>query len=128
MAKDIKEVIKDFVSFDIENNYYQTEEKDDMVRNFKKIVYEDEKTVREFLKEFFMKTKELATECDLIANEDETEEKADDATETGETEDTDETEETPEEPEASEESPEPEAKNESIKHYYIKRASDYLYE
>jgi hypothetical protein len=51
--EEIKEVIKNFVDFDIENNYYQKEQKEEMLRNFKKIVYEDDVTIRQFLKAFF---------------------------------------------------------------------------
>jgi hypothetical protein len=126
MAKDIKKVIKDFVTFDIENNYYQNEDKDEMVRNFKKIVYEDDQTIRQFLQEFFTNTKELAQQYDLVDKEGEAEEtKPEDETET-----TEEPEETPEEvPEEPEEVvPEEETKKESVETLYIRKASQYLYE
>jgi len=126
MAKDIKKVIKDFVTFDIENNYYQNEDKDEMVRNFKKIVYEDDQTIRQFLQEFFTNTKELAQQYDLVDKEGEAEEtKPEDETET-----TEEPEETPEEvPEEPEEVvPEEEIKKESVEKLYIRKASQYLYE
>jgi hypothetical protein len=72
--ENIKDTIKEFVNFDIENDYYQKEQKEELVRQFKKIVYEDDKTVRQFLKSFFKSTKELAMEYSLISNEDEVEE------------------------------------------------------
>ena len=131
MAKDIKKVIKDFVTFDIENNYYQNEDKDEMVRNFKKIVYEDDQTIRQFLQEFFTNTKELAQQYDLIDKEGEAEEtKPEDETTEDETETTEEPEETPEEvPEEPEEVvPEEEIKKESVEKLYIRKASQYLYE
>jgi hypothetical protein len=72
--QEIKDVIRDFISFDIENNYYQKEDKEELVRNFKKIVYEDDTTVRQFLKAFFESTKKLANEYSLVAGEGEVEE------------------------------------------------------
>jgi hypothetical protein len=74
MAEDINRIITDFVTFDIENDYYQKEEKDDLVRDFKKIVYHDDPTVRQWLKAVFDQAEKLADEYDLIAKEGEAEE------------------------------------------------------
>jgi outer membrane biosynthesis protein TonB len=138
MGKDIKQLVKDFVNFDIEGNYYQIEDKDEMVRTFKKIVYEDDKIVRQFLHELFAKAKEVAGTFDLIAKEGEAEEvptEEPEATEdTPETETPDETEDVPEEkPEEEKEDeedkePEEKTKNESVKHRYMRAAANYLYE
>jgi hypothetical protein len=76
---EIKEVIRDFVSFDIEKNFYQKEDKEELVRKFKQIIFEDDVTVRKFLKSFFDSTKKLADQYSLIAKEGETtEEELDD--------------------------------------------------
>jgi len=71
---EIKEIIKDFVNFDIEKNYYQKEDKEELVRRFKKIVYEDETTIRKFLKALFEASKKLASEYSLITADKEIEE------------------------------------------------------
>lgn len=73
-SQDIKDTIRDFVNFDIEKNYYQKEDKEELVRQFKKILYEDDITVRKFLKSFFEETKKLAEEYSLIAKEENIEE------------------------------------------------------
>ena len=68
-SKEIKDIIRDFVNFDVEKNYYQKEDKEELVRDFKKILYEDDVTVRKFLKSFFILTKKLANEYSLVAKE-----------------------------------------------------------
>lgn len=72
--QEINEIIKNFVNFDIENNYYQKEDKEELVRQFKKIIYEDETNIRQFLKAFFEAAKKLASEYSLVASDSETEE------------------------------------------------------
>jgi hypothetical protein len=71
---EINDTIKDFVNFDIEKNYYQKEDKEELVRQFKQIVYEDETSVRQFLKSMFQSAKKLAAEYSLIVSDGETEE------------------------------------------------------
>ena len=66
---DIKDVIRDFVNFDVENNYYQEDQKDELVRMFKEILFEDETTVRQFLKSFMENAKSLASQYSLVAGE-----------------------------------------------------------
>lgn len=72
--KEINDIIRYFVNFDIEKNYYQKEDKEELVRQFKKIVYEDETNVRQFLKAFFESAKKLASEYSLVTSDSETEE------------------------------------------------------
>lgn len=72
--QEINDIIRDFVNFDIEKNYYQKEDKEELVRQFKKIVYEDEISVRKFLKAMFEASKKLASEYSLIASDSEVEE------------------------------------------------------
>jgi hypothetical protein len=67
--KEIKDTIRDFVNFDINGNYYNKDAKEDIVRYFKKIIFEDEATVRKFLESFFDQTKKLADEFGLIAKD-----------------------------------------------------------
>jgi len=109
----IKEVIRDFVGFDIENDYYQKEKKEELVRQFKQIVYEDDATVRQFLKSFFNSTKSLAEQYSLIEGEGEAIEEPNEMS----------VEEPPEEPEEAEETAE-----ESVKNFYRSTASNLLYE
>jgi len=143
----IKKIIRDFVSFDIQNNYYQKEMKEDLVRMFKKILFEDDTTIRKFLQEFFKNTKELADEFSLISSDEEalTDEDLEDEPEEEKTDETETEEETPDEEEqssAEEETPEeevpaedePVVAPESIQHdlskklfeRYTEIASDYL--
>ena len=49
-SEEIKKVIRDFVKFNIENDYYQKEDKEDLVVSFKKILFEDDVVVRKFIK------------------------------------------------------------------------------
>jgi len=74
MAEDINRIITDFVNYDIENDYYQEDDKDELVRDFKKILYHDDPTVRQWLKAVFNSSQMLADEYDLIAKEGEAEE------------------------------------------------------
>jgi len=118
----IKDVIRDFVNFDVENDYYQDENKEELVRQFKQIMYEDDVTVRQFLKSFFQSTKDLAKEYSLVAGEGEVTEIP-----------VEEPEDSVEEPEDAGEEPEdageePEVTPESIKDFYRKAASNILYE
>jgi hypothetical protein len=65
----IKNVIRDFFNFDIENDYYKEEDKDNLVKMFKEMLEEDDTTVRQFLKSLFDSGKDLANQYSLIANE-----------------------------------------------------------
>lgn len=69
MPKDIKETIRDFVKFDIENDYYKEDEKKDLVKMFEEILFEDDTTVRQFLKSVFSSVKDLANDFSLVADE-----------------------------------------------------------
>jgi hypothetical protein len=120
-TKDINEIIKDFVNFDIEKNYYQKEDKEELVRQFKKIVYEDETNIRQFLKTFFESAKKIASEYSLVASDNETEEIPVEIQEPAEGEI-----ETEEPEDASEE--EPVSTEESNSAYLRKVASNILYE
>lgn len=70
-SEEIKNIIRDFVKFDIENNYYDEEQKKELVEQFEKILFEDDVTVRKFLKSLFMSTKDLADQYSLIGREEE---------------------------------------------------------
>lgn len=110
MAEEISKVIRDFVNFDIVNNYYNKEEKEELVRQFKKIIYEDDVTIRKFLESFFEKTKQLADEYSLIGDEDDVEDVTD-----GEDDDEIDVEEPEEDDEIEEPEEDEEPKGESIK-------------
>lgn len=116
-SQDIKDTIRDFVNFDVEKNYYQKEDKEELVRQFKKILYEDDITVRKFLKSFFEETKKIAEEYSLIAKEENVEEiPVEEPTET----------ETEEEP--SEENLENTEEEKTQESFFVKVASNILYE
>ena len=115
--KEIKQVIKNFVNFDIENDYYQKEDKEELVRLFKKILYEDDVTIRKFLQAFFNQTKKLAGEYSLLAKEQDVEEVPSEIEEPIE-----------EVPEEVEEPKEPETQEESLRKFYISKAADILYD
>jgi len=119
--EDIKKTIKDFVSFDVANNYYDKEEKNSLVEKFKEILFEDDVTVRKFLEKFFISTKDIASNFDLIAKDAEVKPEE----ETPETNDgTDD--ETTVEPEVKPVPKPTEAKQ--LKDWYIEIASNILYE
>lgn len=67
--EEVKDVIRDFVNFDIEKNYYQKADKEEIVANFKEILFADDTTVRQFLKSLFEDAKKLADKYSLIAKE-----------------------------------------------------------
>ena len=106
---DIKEIIKNFISFDVENDFYKNELKNQVVQDFKKILFEDETRVRKFLVKFFEQASELAEEFDLVSDGKE-EFKGE------------------EEPEVKEESEEVESEEEEEmkENFLIKVANDYL--
>jgi hypothetical protein len=117
---EIKRAITDFTNFDVENDYYQVEDKEELVRLFKKILFEDDTTVRQFLKAFFQSTKELADEYSLLEGDEEAQEEP-----------VEEPSEETEEPEdAAEETPEPETQEEAvdIRKAYRSIAANILYE
>lgn len=134
----IKQSIRDFVNFNVADNYYDDDRKEELVEQFKEILFEDNVVVRKFLKEFFDSTKQLADHYGLIAKigdvEDEEEpeddmedeEMVDEPIEEPEEEKTIEPvdDELPEEPEESD----TETKNESIWYAYVNKAADFLYE
>lgn len=94
---DIKKTINDLISFDIENDYYDKENKSKLVDMFKDILFEDDVVIRKFLKKLFSSIGILAKEFDLVGDEDdETSEPEEEPTEI----------ETPEEEPESEEEPE----------------------
>lgn len=62
----IKEVITDLISYDIQKDYYKSDEKNKAVDNFKKILFEDDARVRKFLEKWFVETAKLAKEFNLV--------------------------------------------------------------
>jgi hypothetical protein len=124
----IKDQIKKFVNFDVENDYYKEEDKDEIAKIFKEILYEDDVTVRKFLKSFFQSTKELANQYSLIGSDEEVTEVPSE---------NEEPEDAGEEPEDAGEEPTEETDGtesndedlpESIRKIYVKAASNILYE
>lgn len=130
---DIKKVITDFVSFDVANDYYDEEKKEELTEMLKEILFEDDIIVRKFLEKFFNSAEESAKSFGLIANigDADTEE----VPEEEPVEEPIEDEEPTEEPEVPEEEPteenpeeEDENKSESILRAYRDAASSLLYE
>lgn len=66
---EIKETIRDFLDFDIENEYYDNAKKEELVKMFKEILFEDDTTVRQFLKALFETTGTIAQQYSLVAPE-----------------------------------------------------------
>jgi len=117
---DVKEYIKDIVSFDVDEDYYKDEEKlEKVVENYKEIYFFDDPTLRKFLKKLLEATEELAGEYNLLPEEQEEEEGEEEEKEEEEEEETEEEtaeeteEETTEEENAGDESDE--KKEESVK-------------
>ena len=71
MAKDIREIIRDFVSFNIEENYYQDDNKAKLPSHLNEILFEDDEVVRSFLQKFFEQTRLLAKEYGLLPESEE---------------------------------------------------------
>jgi len=113
-SKEIKETIRDFVNFDIENDYYKDDEKVELAKKFKDILFYDDATVRQFLKSLLSNFREVARDYYLVAKEG------------GVIEEPDEPEDAVEEPEDSIE--EPLSTEESFKRIVRKSAADILYE
>ncbi len=86
MAKDIKEIIKDFVSFNMEHNYYEDEEKALLPKYLNEILFEDDENVRKFLTALLENAKTLADEHGLLPEDDESVKDDDEETEGEETE------------------------------------------
>jgi len=62
----IKEVITDLISYDVQKDYYKNDEKNKVVDNFKKILFEDDVRVRKFLEKWFKETAKMAKEFNLV--------------------------------------------------------------
>lgn len=62
----IKETITNFVSYDILKDYYKNDEKNKLVEDFKKILFEDDVRVRKFLEKWFVETAKMAKEFNLV--------------------------------------------------------------
>ena len=115
-SNDIKKKVSELVSFDIAENYYDEDMKNELVDAFKEILFMDDETVRQFLEKFFVSAKEAAAEFDLISSgeEDFEDEKGEEETEEPGEESEGEPEEEPSEEEPTEEpaEEEPEAPEE----------------
>jgi len=120
---EINDIVKKFVNFDIEKNYYQKEDKEELIRQFKKIIYEDETNVRQFLKAFFEAGKKLASEYSLMAPDSDIEEIPVEILEPVEGEI-----ETEEPEDVSEEEPKQSTTEESASSFMSKVAANILYE
>jgi reverse gyrase len=133
-----KVYLKNMSDFDITGNYYDEEGKNELSKQFKKLLFVDDPTVRKFLTKFFSEIKNIAKEFDLLGSDTEvekTEEEMEKEKEKGEGEEEEETaEEKPEGEEApAEEAPAEEAPAETpaeapavpvVPEGYIRRAND----
>jgi outer membrane biosynthesis protein TonB len=135
-------IIKKLVEFNVANNYYQQEEKNEIAREFKKLLFVDDPVVRKFLEKLLVSIKSVAQEFDLLGSEvevDQAEEEKPKEEEVAEKEQTEEeqakekeeqpteeapTEEAPVEENPSEEKAPPLPESVSIRESYIKRASE----
>lgn len=61
-------LLKKITDFNVANDYYQKEEKEEIARDFKKLIFVDDPTVRKFLEKWINKTKEVAFEYDLMGS------------------------------------------------------------
>ncbi|MEM4261314.1 MAG: hypothetical protein QXG00_08775 [Candidatus Woesearchaeota archaeon] len=104
-------IIKKIVDFNITNDYYVKDKKDELAREFKKLLYVDDQTVRRFLEKWFSITKTVASEFDLLGTSTEVEKAEEEKTSEEETEEKEETEE--EEEKEKEETEEEEEKEET---------------
>ena len=86
-------LLKKITDFNVSNNYYQKEIKDEVARDVKKLLFIDDPTIRQFLVKWLLVTKDVAREFDLMGtnievNKDEeetsTEEKGEEKDETEE--------------------------------------------
>lgn len=110
-SEEIKETIRDFVNFDIENDYYKDDEKVELAKKFKDILFHDDTTVRQFLKSILSNFRDVAMDYSLVAKNGDVIEEPEDSIE---------------EPEDSTE--EPLSTEESFKRIVRKSAADILYE
>jgi outer membrane biosynthesis protein TonB len=63
-------ILKKITSFNVINNYYQQDEKEEIAREFKKLLFIDEPTVRKFLDQLLSSNmRELAREFDLVGTD-----------------------------------------------------------
>ena len=125
----IDQTITDFVSYDVVNDYYDEEQKNELVKMFEEIINEDEVTVRKFLERFFDSSKDIAKEFGFFEKSGDTEDQDDTEMETEPEEETpvdDEENQEEIEDESTEEEQE-EMKNESHK-VLADIAAYYLYE
>jgi len=67
-------LLKKITEFNVANNYYQKEEKEEIARDLKKLLFVDDPTVRKFLEKWLSSTKEIAFEYDLMGTKPEVEE------------------------------------------------------
>ena len=137
---DARVILKKITEFDVTNNYYVNEEKDQIAREFKKLLYVDDTSVRKFLEQMIYKIKELAVEFDLLATESEVDKEENQETpeeETQEKIETEEEEQSEEDSENPDETPEevnddkppklPESVNyKTIKEAFYSRVNDLL--
>ena len=143
-------IIKKITDFNITGNYYQKDLKEEIAREFKKLLFIDDTTVRHFLEKWISNTKEIAREFDLLGTEIEVDKAEDEKTDEdqeqeNEEKDKDEEEEIKDkEEESTEEIPDEDNKEETkeetkdddvapplpenyVYEYYLKRANELLY-
>jgi len=62
-------ILKKITDFNITNNYYQKDLKDEVARDFRKLLFVDNPTVRKFLEKLLISIKLVAQEFDLMGTE-----------------------------------------------------------
>lgn len=62
-------LIKKITEFNVSNNYYQKEQKEQIARDFRKLLFVDDITVRHFLEKWIDVTKQVARDYDLLGTD-----------------------------------------------------------
>ena len=73
-------LLKKITDFNINNEYYVKEKKEEMARDIKNLLFIDDPTVRRFLEKLLTKIKEVAFEFDLMGTEQEVDKAEDEKT------------------------------------------------
>jgi len=117
--KKIKETIRDFVKFNVEEDFYDEPLKAELVKQFKEILFDEDPVVRNFLDTLFTNIKKIADHYELIAQDSEVKEEPKKKKHKKEEK---------EEPKKKEPKEEEKIKQESYSGMYRKIAAEMLYE
>lgn len=120
---ELKDLINKIFKFDVEADFYNDDEKVEIVDAFKELLNKDEDSVKDFVKKVFASAIDVAKDLELVSDEDESndEEKSEEEMPKEESMETSEDEKVEE---IKVEEPSQELKTESV---FINRASKYLY-